>query len=187
MRIRPPAVVAASAMLATGGALFALEMYLAGRKYFTEVDTYDQAVADHATPNLHDNAIVAVPMLGHRLLQVVGVFAGVALVALAIPAFFGWNWARAVSWILGLPALLWYGLVASVAALGLALGGGGASQVDDELSRRLDAAWPPWLDSLDTVLMVTVSVLLIGALVCQTVPAADRYFRRRTDQAIEAA
>jgi hypothetical protein len=178
-RRRPGVVTAAGAMLATGGALFALESYLAQQKYFTDGETYVKAAADGVIKN--DTAWAGVGGAIHLFMQVIGVFAGLALVVLAVPALRGWGWARAVSWIFGLAILFWYGFLASVGALGFVLSGDAPPRTDPpELTRRFDEAWPPWLTTLDTVLMVAVAVLLIGALVGQTVPAADAYFRRRT-------
>lgn len=176
--VRRPAIVgAAAAMLAAAGALFAGEAYLSQEKYFTDMGTYEQAAADGIIKN--DTAWAAVGVVIHWGMQIVGVFFGLALVALAVPAFLGRSWARAVGWIFGLPVLLWYGFLASVGALGMAFAGDGPESTDPpELARRFAEAWPPWLETLDTVLMVAVAALLIGALVGQTVPAADAYFRR---------
>jgi hypothetical protein len=163
-------------MLMTGGALFAGEMWLSQEKYFTDMRTYERATADHIVEN--DTAFAAFGVVIHWGMEIVGVFVGLALVVLAMVAYFGRGWARAVSWLFGLPILLWYGLQASLGALSVVFAGGGPHGTDPpELARRFDQAWPPWLNTLDTVLMVAVAVLLMAALVFQTVPAADRFFR----------
>jgi uncharacterized membrane protein YgdD (TMEM256/DUF423 family) len=174
---RPTIVTAAGAMLATGGALFAGEVLLSAGKYFTDETTYETAAADGIVKNT--GAYAAFGGSLHVVMTILGVFAGVALVLLAAFAAFGHNWARAVSWIFGAPILLWYGALASIHALGLLLSSSGTGNTDPpELARRFDEAWPPWLNILDVVLMILVAVLLLAALVCQTVPAADAYFRK---------
>jgi vacuolar-type H+-ATPase subunit I/STV1 len=167
----------ACSMLAAGGALFAGEVRLSGDKYFTDMSTYDQAISDGIVKN--DTAFAAIGVTIHWAMTVVGVFVGAALVVLALLAFFGQSWARAVSWIFGLPVLLWYGGLASLYILGHVLTGDVQAAGPAELDRRFDAAWPSWLNTFDVLLMAAVAVLLIAALVCQTVPAADRYFRKQ--------
>jgi hypothetical protein len=176
---RPAVVTAACGMLAAGGALFAGEVLLSGDKYFTNMSTYEQAAHDKIIDN--ETAFAGVGVVIHGAMTAIGVLVGAALVVLAVVAFSGHGWARAVSWIFGLPVLLWYGLLAALSALSLVFSGdGGGGNQPAELIRRYDEAWPPWLDTLDVVLMVLVAVLLIGALVGQTIPAADAYFRRRS-------
>jgi hypothetical protein len=164
-------------MLAAGGALFAGEVLLSADKYFTDMSTYEQAARDKIIEN--DSGFAAVGVGIHLAMTAVGVFVGAALVVLALVAFSGQGWARAVSWIFGLPVLLWYGILGAISFVGSALVGDTPDDLaSDELTRRFDAAWPPWLDALDAALMAVVAALLIGALVCQTVPAADAYFRK---------
>ncbi|XVV10252.1 hypothetical protein ACQP2X_36180 [Actinoplanes sp. CA-131856] len=169
---RPKIVVAACGMLAAGGVLFAGEVMLSADKYFTDMRTYERAVRDGIVEN--DTAFAAVGVTIHLAMAAVGVLAGVALVVLALAAFGGRDWARAVAWFFGLPVLIWYGILAVLYFMAGLFGGGEART---ELGPRFDEAWPPWLDALDAGLMVAVSVLLVGALVGQTVPAADAYYR----------
>jgi hypothetical protein len=165
-------------MLAAGGALFASEMYLSQEKYFSDMGTYARAANDHIVDN--DTAFAAFGVVIHLGMEIVGIFVGLALLVLAVVAFLGKSWARAVSWLFGLPVLLWYGLLASLDALSLVFAGGGPQDTaPPELTRRFNEAWPPWLNTLDTVLIVAVAVLLMAALVCQTVPIADAYFKKR--------
>ena len=151
---RPAVVTAAATMLAVGGMLFAGETYLAEERFFKASDIY--------------GAVGELANMFHRLVEILGIFAGLAVALLAAPAFLGLSWARAASWIFGLPMLIWYGLTASLSAFGRMVNG-----------PDFTAVWPPWLDTLDTVLTATAAVLLVGALVGQTIPAADAYFRRR--------
>jgi hypothetical protein len=176
-RRRPAVVIAAAGMTAAGGALFAAEVLLSGDKYFTDMRTYERAAADKVVDN--DTAFAAVGVVIHGAMTAVGVLAGIALVVLAVLTFFGQSWARAVSWILGLPVLLWYGGLAALNFLASALAGDVRNTDPTELIRRYDEAWPPWLNTLDGGLMAAVAALLIAALVCQTIPAADVYFRKR--------
>jgi uncharacterized membrane protein YgdD (TMEM256/DUF423 family) len=172
-RRRPPIVAAACGMLAAGGALFAGEVYLSSEGYFTEVRAWAQAGLD--------DWFAEYSVSIHWMMEVVGMFVGLALFVLAVVAFSGRGWARAVSWLFGLPILLWYGLQVSFFALSLTFASTGPppSSASPEYFRRLEAAWPSWLDTLDTVLKVAVAVLLMAALVGQTLPAADAYFRKR--------
>ncbi|MEU8814727.1 hypothetical protein [Actinoplanes sp. NPDC048796] len=178
-RVRRPGIVGlACGMLAAGGVLFAAEVKLSGDKYFTDMRTYEQAAHDGVIEN--DTAWAAAGVTIHWTMTVVGVFVGLALAVLAVLAFFGLSWARVVSWVFGLPILLWYGVLALLNFPVVSVVGDVAEPdpARAELARRLEEAWPSWLGTLDVVLMVSVSVLLIAALVCQTVPAADAYFRR---------
>ncbi|WP_146246820.1 hypothetical protein [Actinoplanes xinjiangensis] len=84
--------------------------------------------------------------------------------------------------------LIWYGVLATVhLALPSLLGPGPVEPtppdlVDPtslELTQRYEQGWPGWLDMLDIVLMVSVPLVLLTALVSQTVPTADAYFRLR--------
>jgi predicted DNA repair protein MutK len=174
-RRRPPVVIAAAGLLGAAGALFAGEVLLSGDKYFTEMRTFEQAAADRIVPN--DTAFAAFGVLIHWIMTVVGVFTGAVLVVLAVFIFFGRSWARVVTWLFGRPILLWYGVLAALTFLAGAVAGDTPNPDPAELIRRYTEAWPPWLDTLDTTLMAAVTVLLIGALVSQTVPAADAYFR----------
>jgi hypothetical protein len=150
---RPGVVSAACAMLALGGLLYAGEIYLAEQRFLQ-------------TSSL-GGAAGAVATGFHWLVEVAGMFAGVGVAVLAVPAFLGLNWSRAVIWVFGLPMLIWYGLAAFLSLFDTATRGPAYATV-----------WPSWLDTLDTVLTAAAAVLLIGALVGQTVPAADAYFRR---------
>jgi hypothetical protein len=156
---RPAVVTAAATMLAVGGVLFAGETYLAEERFFKASDIY--------------GAVGELANLFHRLVEILGIFAGLAVALLAAPAFLGLSWARAVSWIFALPMLIWYGLTASLSALGRMVNG------PENVDPQFRTVWPSWLDTLDTVLTATAAVVLIGALVGQTIPAADAYFRRR--------
>jgi hypothetical protein len=147
-------------MLAAGGLLYAGETYLAAERFSREQEFF--------------GAVGALIGASHWLLEILRIFAGFAVAVLAVPAFLGLNWARAVSWVFGLPMLIWYGVAAFFGGLGTLMGGSdGGGRV-----------WPPWLDTLDTALTVAAAALLIGALVGQTVPAADDYFRRRLGEKV---
>ena len=176
---RPGPTIAAGVLLASGGALFAAEVLLSGDRYFTDMTTYEQAIRDGIVEN--DTAFAAVGAALHLTMTVIGVFVGAALVVLALFTAFGQGWARAVSWLFGLPVLIWYGILAVLYFLAGALGGSVADTEPDpaELTRRLEEAWPPWRNTLDVVLMVLVAVLLVAALVLQTAPGAGARFRRR--------
>ncbi|XVU23047.1 hypothetical protein ACQPZJ_38155 [Actinoplanes sp. CA-054009] len=173
---RPGIVVAAGGMLAAGGVLFVGEVLLSAGEYFTGMSTYERAVRDGIVEN--DMAFAGVGVTIHLAMAAVGVLVGIALVVLAFASFAGLAWARAVSWVFGLPVLIWYGGLAVVAFVAAALTGEVANPDPVELTRRFDAAWPGWLGTLDAGLMAAVSVLLTAAIVCQTVPVADAYFRR---------
>ena len=134
-------------MLASGGLLFAAETYLAETRFFRDPGDW--------------GAVGALWETFHWLIEVLGIFAGLAVAVLAVPAFLGLNWARAVIWVFGLPMLIWYAVTAFLAGLGRLMGGGGSGT-----------------GGLDTALTTTAAVLLIGALIGQTVPASDAYFRR---------
>jgi hypothetical protein len=174
---RPSIVTAASCMLGVGGALFAGEVSLSADSYFTGMRTYEQAVHDGIVGN--DTAFAAVGVAIHVVPAVIGIFAGAALVVLALFTAFGQGWARAISWVFGLPILLWYGVLAVLRYVAGAISGSVEDPDPAELARRYEQAWPEWRNTLDAGLMVAVAALLITALVCQTVPAADAYFRRR--------
>lgn len=144
-RARRPAIVTlACAMLSAGGALFAAEVKLSGDKYFTGLRTYEQAIRDGVIEN--DTAWAAVGVTIHWAMTVVGVFAGAALVVLAALAFSGRSWARAVSWVFGLPVLLWYGIVAilNFPVLSVSGGGGDPDPGSAALARSFEQAWPSW-------------------------------------------
>lgn len=155
---RPRIVSAACGMLAAGGLLFAGETYLAGVRYFKVADFWGAA-----------GVLIDV---FHRLAEILGIFGGLAVAVLAAPAFLGLSWARAVSWMFGLPMLIWYAVTGSASAVGRMLNGPAATDP------AWQQVWPSWLDTLDVALTVAAAVLLIGALVGQTVPRADAYFRR---------
>lgn len=182
IRRRPPAVIAAAGLLGAAGALFAGEVLLSGDKYFTDMRTFERAAADRIVPN--DTGFAAFGVLIHWTMTTVGAFTGFVLVVLAVFTFFGRSWARAVTWLFGLPILLWYGGLAALNFLAGALAGDTPNPDPAELIRRYAEAWPPWLDTLDTGLMAAVTVLLLGALVTQTVPAADAYFRKAEFEAL---
>jgi hypothetical protein len=93
----------------------------------------------------------------HRLAEILGIFGGLAVAVLAAPAFLG---------------LIWYAVTGSASAVGRMLNGPAATDP------AWQQVWPSWLDTLDVALTVAAAVLLIGALVGQTVPRADAYFRR---------
>jgi hypothetical protein len=78
-----------------------------------------------------------------------------------------------VSWVFGLPMLIWYGVSTLMSAAGRLVNG------PDEADPAWKRIWPSWLDTLDVVLTVAAAALLIGALIGQTVPASDAYFKRR--------
>jgi uncharacterized membrane protein YgdD (TMEM256/DUF423 family) len=175
-RRRPAVVTVASGLLAAGGAMFAGEVLLSVNKYFTDMKVYEQAASDGIVSN--DSGFAAIGVGVHLVMATVGIFTGIALVVLAVFTFAGQNWARAVGWIFGIPVLLWYGGLAALTFLANLLSAGDVDPTPAELARRYDQAWPPWLDTLDVVLMVLVSAALVTALVGQTVPTADTYFRR---------
>jgi len=172
-RRRPLIVSAACGMLAAGGALFAGETYLSQEEYFAEVRAWAQTG--------RDDWFAEYSVSIHWVMEVVGMFVGLALFVLAGVALSGRSWARAVSWLFGLPILLWYGAQVSFSALSLTFASTGPQQsnASPEYVRQLEAAWPSWLDTLDTVLAVAVVVLLMAALVGQTTPTADAYFKKR--------
>jgi hypothetical protein len=144
---RPGTVTAACVMLVLGGLLYAGEIYRAAQHFFRTT-----AIG---------GAVGGVAIGFHWLVEISGIFAGFAVALLAGPAFAGLAWARAVSWVFGLPMLIWYGVATFFNSL-----------IDD------------WVSPLDTALTAAAGVLLILALVCQTVPRSDAYFRRpRRDKA----
>lgn len=178
---RPTLVIFAAAMLATGGALFAGEVLLSTDRYFTGMRVYEQAAADDVIEN--EGAFGAVGVVLHVYPAALGVIIGCGLVFLAFFTAIGHNWARAVSWIMGVPVLFWYGALAILyLALWFLSDPVTANSMPPELTRRYEQAWPGWLDTLDNALMISVPLVLLTALVCQTVPAADTYFRFRRQQ-----
>ncbi len=175
---RPPVVIVAAGMLALGSALLMGEVLLSMDKYFTGMHVYEQAASDGLIE--HHGGFAAIGATVHLLPGLLGAVIGFGLMVLAPFNGFGHNWARAVSWILGTPVLLWYGALAIVNVLLSAVPEpSGADVVPPELTRRFEQEWPGWLDSLDTGLVVLVPLALLCALVCQTVPTADAYFRLR--------
>lgn len=173
-RRRPAVVTVAGALLAAAGAMFAGEVLLSASKYFTDMRVFEQAAQDGIVENT--TAFAGVGSSIHLLMTVVGVFAGVVLVALAAFTLAGQAWARVVSWIFGVPILLWLAGVGFLSLLGHLLAGDDPQPT--ALTRRFQEAWPAWLNVLDVLLMVLVVVALLAALVCQTIPAADAWFRR---------
>ncbi|GAA4608302.1 hypothetical protein BJY16_006770 [Actinoplanes octamycinicus] len=173
MSEKPSVVMVAASLLAAGGALFTAEVLLSAKRYFTGMAVYEQAIADGLIRN--DMAWSAFGVAAHLVPAAIGVLIGAGLVFLAFFTGLGHNWARAVGWMLGFPVLLWYGVLGVLHA---ALPSAAGTVDPPELARRLERAWPDWYTTLDVTLMVVVPLVLVTALVCQTVPRADSYFRQ---------
>lgn len=171
--VRPGVVTAGSCLLVVGGLVVAGEVLLSYQDYFTGLRVYEQAAAEHLTPN--DTAFAAYGVALHLGLAAGGFLVAAGVVFAGVFSFFGLRWARMVAWIMAMPVLLWFGVLEAV----FLVFADRSDPPTDELSRRFEEAWPSWLHTLDMALIGSALLMLGVALVCQTVPAADAYFSRR--------
>jgi hypothetical protein len=175
-RRRPGAVVAAGALLAVGGVLVAGEALLSLLTYLAGMSVYLQPGT-------------AVGVLLHAVLTAVGVLVGATLVTTACFTVYGHRWAQIVNWVLGIPLLLWYGMLLSVpVAFSVQVAMSGPPVASDhpataygalllELERRHEQAWPSWLGTLDWALITVIPLVVLAALACQAVDTADAYLQ----------
>jgi hypothetical protein len=109
-------------------------------------------------PALHDHTLAG--DMGVAMTYVVaaafGAGFGTGLLFSALFTALGRNWARTAGWCLGFPVLLFYGF--------------------RTVFNAVTGFWTE-LDRLDVTLMIAIPVLLVAALVCQTAPRADAWFR----------
>ena len=170
---RPPLIAASSGLLAAAGALLIGEVLLSANEYFTGMEVYEQAMSDGVIPNYSTFAAVGVVL--HLIMAAGGIVMGAALMVLAAFIFVGKRWARIVSWIVGVPVLL-YSALAMVGLLGNLIFSGSGGADPSELTRRYEQAWPFWLHAFDMVLVVLLAAALLTGLVCHTRPSVAAYF-----------
>jgi hypothetical protein len=170
---RPTTVTVAGYLLYAVAALIVVTAVLTA----VPLGTMSRVIEESATPEMP--AEVGTFIVGFMIaLIVVEVLVAAGFVLLAVFNNKGKNGSRITTWIIGGIAACCCGLSATGGAFS-SVGNmsGSPDAANDEMTRRLEAEMPGWVNAASTGVSILLVLAVIGAIVLLAMPASNAYFR----------